>query len=46
LAGLAQQAKQPIEQVRARLTEDGGLDRIRHRIRNERTLDSLYRRSA
>ena len=31
-------SKQPIEQVRARLTEDGGLDRIRHRIRNEKTL--------
>ena len=46
LAGLAQQAKQPIEQVRTRLTEDGGLDRIRHRIRNDKTLNHLYRRSA
>ena len=46
LEGLAQQAKQPIEQVRARLTEDGGLDRIRHRIRNDKTLNHLYRRSA
>ena len=46
LAGLAQQAKQPIEQVRSRLTEDGGLDRIRHRIRNDKTLNHLYRRSA
>ena len=45
LAGLAQQAKQPLEQVRARLTEDGGLDRIRHRIRNDKTLNHLYRRS-
>jgi trigger factor len=44
--GLAAQSKQPLEQVRARLTQDGGLDRIRHRIRNEKTLDSLYRRSA
>ncbi|MGB8885719.1 MAG: trigger factor [Candidatus Korobacteraceae bacterium] len=43
---LATQAKQPLEQVRARLTQDGGLDRIRHRIRNEKTLNSLYRRSA
>ena len=43
---LAQQAKQTIEQVRARLTQDGGLDRIRHRIRNEKTLEFLYRRSA
>ncbi len=43
---MALQAKQPLEQVRARLTEDGGLDRIRHRIRNEKTLDFLYRKSA
>jgi trigger factor len=46
LQTLATQSKQTIEQVRARLTQDGGLDRIRHRIRNEKTLDSLYRRSA
>ena len=46
LAGVALQAKQPVEQVRARLTKDGGLDRIRHRIRNEKTLNHLYRRSA
>lgn len=43
---LANQSKQTVEQVRARLTQDGGLDRIRHRIRNEKTLDTLYRRSA
>jgi trigger factor len=43
---LAHQSKQTIEQVRARLTQDGGLDRIRHRIRNEKALDSLYSRSA
>ncbi len=43
---MALQAKQPVEKVRARLTEDGGLDRIRHRLRNEKTLDFLYRRSA
>jgi len=46
LQTLADQAKQTIEQVRARLTQDGGLDRIRHRIRNEKALDALYRRSA
>jgi trigger factor len=46
LQALAAQSKQTIEQVRQRLTQDGGLDRIRHRIRNEKTLDSLYRRSA
>jgi trigger factor len=46
LQALARQSKQTVEEVRARLTQDGGLDRIRHRIRNEKTLDSLYRRSA
>jgi trigger factor len=46
LSALALQAKQPIEQVRSRLSEDGGLERIRHRIRNEKALNSLYRRSA
>ncbi len=43
---LAAQAKQPADQVRARLERDGALDRIRDRIRNEKTLDYLYRRSA
>jgi trigger factor len=43
---MALQTKQPLEKVRARLTEDGGLDRIRHRLRNEKTLDFLYRKSA
>ena len=43
---LAQQAKQTTEAVRARLTRDGGLDRIRTRIRNEKTIDLLYRQSA
>ena len=46
MEALASQSKQTLEQVRARLTQDGGLDRIRHRIRNEKTLNSLYRRSA
>jgi len=46
LSALALQAKQPVEQVRTRLTPDGGLDRIRHRIRKEKTLKHLYRRSA
>ncbi len=43
---LAQQAKQSPETVRARLTQDGGLDRIRNRIRSEKTLDFLYHQSA
>jgi trigger factor len=43
---LAQQTKQTAEAVRARLTQDGGLDRIRSRIRSEKTLDFLYHQSA
>ena len=34
------------EAIRARLTQDGALDRIRNRIRNEKTLDFLYQQSA
>ena len=43
---LASQSKQTAEAVRARLTQDGGLDRIRTRIRSEKTLDFLYHQSA
>jgi trigger factor len=43
---VALQTKQSKETVRARLTEDGALDRIRNRIRNEKTLDFLYHQSA
>lgn len=43
---IAKQAKQPLESVRARLTEEGGLTRIRSRLRSEKTLEFLYRRSA
>jgi trigger factor len=43
---LAKQAQQPVESVRSRLTRDGALDRIRTRIRNEKTLDHLFRKSA
>jgi trigger factor len=43
---LAQQSKQSAEAIRTRLTRDGALDRIRSRIRNEKTLDFLYRQSA
>jgi len=46
LDALAQQTKQAPEAVRARLTQDGGLDRIRNRIRSEKTLDFLYHQSA
>ena len=43
---LAKQSKQTPEAIRARLTRDGALDRIRNRIRNDKTLDFLYRQSA
>ena len=39
---LAKQSKQTAEAIRARLTGDGALDRIRNRIRNDKTLDFLY----
>ena len=43
---LAKQSQQSPEAIRARLTRDGALDRIRTRIRNEKTLDFLYHQSA
>jgi trigger factor len=43
---LAKQTNQTAEAIRARLTRDGALDRIRNRIRNEKALDFLYRQSA
>jgi trigger factor len=46
IEALAAQTKQTSEAVRARLTRDGALDRIRNRIRNEKTLDFLYHQSA
>jgi len=46
LEALAKQSKQTSEAIRARLTRDGGLDRIRTRIRNEKTLEFLYHQSA
>jgi len=46
IEALATQSKQTPEAIRARLTRDGALDRIRHRIRSEKTLDFLYHQSA
>jgi trigger factor len=42
---LARQSEQSPEAVRTRLTQDGGLDRIRNKIRSEKTLDFLYHQS-
>ena len=46
IEALARQTNQAPETIRARLTRDGALDRIRSRIRNEKALDFLYRQSA
>lgn len=46
IESLARQTKQAPEAVRSRLTQDGGLGRIRNRIRSEKTLDFLYHQSA
>ena len=46
IEALAKQSKQTPEAIRARLTRDGALDRIRSRIRGEKTLDFLYHQSA
>ena len=43
---LARQTNQAPDAIRARLTKDGALDRIRNRIRNEKALEFLYRQSA
>jgi trigger factor len=40
----ALQAREPIETLRARLTEDGGLARIREQLRREKTASLLYQR--
>jgi len=46
IESLAKQTNQAPDAIRARLTRDGALDRIRSRIRNEKALDFLYRQSA
>jgi len=43
---IASQAQQPTEAIRARLTKEGALDRIRDRIRNEKALEFLLNRTA
>jgi trigger factor len=43
---LANQSKQTPEAIRARLTQDGALERLRSRMRSEKTLDFLYNQSA
>ncbi|HTU50636.1 MAG TPA: trigger factor [Acidobacteriaceae bacterium] len=43
---LAYQAREPIEVLRKRLTEDGGLTRIREQLRREKTVNQLFERLA
>lgn len=43
---LATQAREPLESFRKRLTEDGGLARIREQLRREKTINQLYDRLA
>jgi trigger factor len=44
IESLAKQMQQTAEAVRKRLEENGSVDRIRARIRNEKTLEMLYGR--
>jgi trigger factor len=46
IESLAKQTNQAPDAIRARLTGDGALNRIRNRIRNEKALEFLYRQSA
>ena len=43
---LASRSGQSVEAVRAKMQEEGGLERLRSRMRSEKTLDFLYRQSA
>ncbi|MGO8719397.1 MAG: trigger factor [Acidobacteriaceae bacterium] len=43
---LAYQAREPLEIMRKRLTEDGGLTRIREQLRREKTVNQLFDRLA
>jgi trigger factor len=42
----AAQSQQTVEALRARLTKDGTIERLKDRIRNEKALDYLYNKSA
>ncbi len=46
ITGIARQTNQTPDEVRARLTKEGAVDRIRNRILNEKALEFLYRQSA
>lgn len=42
---LAAQSQQPADSLRARLTQDGSIDRIRNRIRTDKAMDVVYNRA-
>lgn len=44
LEAFAAQSKLTVDEVRKRLEENGGLERMRHRLRNEKALATLYKR--
>jgi len=46
LQALAARSGQSLEAVRSKMQEEGGLERLRNRMRSEKTLDFLYRQSA
>jgi len=46
IEAVAQQSKQTVESIRARLTKDGAIERIRQRLRNDKVLDWLYEKSS
>lgn len=46
IEAVANQTRRPVDEVRERLTEDGSLERIKDSLRNQKTLDTLYRRPA
>jgi trigger factor len=43
---LSYQAREPLETLRKRLTDDGGLARIREQLRREKTVDQLFNKLA
>ena len=43
---LAYQAREPLDTLRKRLTDDGGLARIREQLRREKTVDRIYEKLA
>jgi trigger factor len=45
IAAMAQQMKQPLEEVKARLIKDNAVERLRDRMRSEKALNWLYSNS-